>query len=106
MAAAQAAMEDEAYFDETRRKIMATRERTAEALRELGFSVCPSQANFLFVTHPAVPAERLLYGLRERGILVRHFRAPRTANHLRITVGTDEEMDALLSALKELTAQT
>lgn len=105
MAAAQAAMEDEAYFDETRRKIMATRERTAGLLRELGFSVCPSQANFLFVTHPAVPAERLLSDLRERGILVRHFRAPRTANHLRITVGTDEEMDALLRALKELTAQ-
>ena len=79
------------------------RQRTALALRDMGFAVTDSQANFLFVRHPQVPAKTLLDGLRERGILVRWFDRPRIRDYLRITVGTDGEMDALTAALKELT---
>ena len=68
----------------------------------MGFQVADSAANFLFVSHPAVAAKTLLDGLRARGILVRWWDKPRISNHLRITVGTDGEMDALLSALEEL----
>lgn len=102
-AAAAAALLDEPYFAERCRRIMETRERTAQRLREMGFTVADSKANFLFASHPRVPAETLLAGLRERGILVRWFDRPRIDNYLRITVGADGEMDALCAALRELT---
>ncbi|MBU5434904.1 histidinol-phosphate transaminase [Pseudoflavonifractor sp. MSJ-37] len=105
LAAAKASVEDEAYFQETRHKIMATRERTAAALEGLGFSVCPSRANFLFVSHSSKGGKELLDGLREKGILVRWWGKPRIGDHLRITVGTDEEMDRLIEALAQLTGQ-
>ena len=104
MAAAKAAVEDAAYFEETRHRIMATRERTAARLRELGFTVLPSRSNFLFASHREKPARELFTQLKARGILVRYFDKPRIDNFLRITVGTDAEMDALLETLKELTA--
>ena len=104
LAGAAAAVEDRAYFDAQRAKVMDTRDRTAAALRELGFSVLPSRTNFLFITHPAVPAAALFAGLRERGILVRHFDQPRIDNYLRVTVGTDGEMEAFLTAAAALTA--
>lgn len=97
-----AALEDRDYFDLRRRQVMETRERAAAALRDLGFEVLPSQANFLFASHPAVPARALFDGLREAGILVRYFSQPRIDRFLRITVGTDEEMDALCRALAVL----
>jgi histidinol-phosphate aminotransferase len=99
-----AALQDTAYFQETTQKVIATRERTANALRGLGFQVPESRSNFLFVHHPAVPAKYLMAQLRERGILVRYFDKPRINDHLRISIGTDEEMDALLAALTELVA--
>ena len=102
MAGLKGAMEDEAYFQSVRGKVMATRERAAGALTELGFTVLPSRANFLFVSYPGVPGEQLLKGLREKGILVRWWKDPLISDWLRITVGTDGEMDALLAALKEL----
>jgi histidinol-phosphate aminotransferase len=103
MAGAIAAIEDEAWFDDTRQRVMASREGLAAALRELGFDVLPSQANFVFARHPAHAGERLAAALRERAILVRRFAQPaRIADFLRISIGTDAECDALLQALTEI----
>ena len=96
------ALSEPDYLRQTAEKIIATRARTTAALRAMGFQVADSAANFLFVSHPAAAAKTLLDGLRARGILVRWWDRPRISNHLRITVGTDGEMDALLSALEEL----
>ena len=104
-AAAAASIADAAYFEAQAAKVSATRDRAAAQLRELGFVVTDSKANFLFVHHPRVPAKALLDGLRQQGILVRWFDRPRISDHLRITVGTDEEMDALYHSLKKLTEE-
>ena len=104
-AAAAASIADTAYFEAQAAKVQATRTRSAERLRGLGFDVTDSKANFLFVHHPKVAAKTLLDGLRQRGILVRWFDRPRISDHLRITVGTDEEMEALAQAMKELTEE-
>ncbi len=82
---------------------MATRERTADALRRAGFTVLPSLANFLFVSHPDFAGNELFVGLRERGILVRRWDIPEIRDWLRISIGTDGDMDALCAALEELT---
>lgn len=97
---AAAALRDEAYFQETCAKVVATRERFAAGLVELGFSVVPSHANFVFAAHPKLSAVELLAALRERKILVRAFKGPRLERHARISIGTDAEMDAVLDALK------
>ncbi len=102
MAGATASMKDEPYFRATCKRIADTRHRTAEKLTAQGFSVLPSQSNFLFISHPITSGRVLLDGLRSRGILVRWWNDPRIENYLRITVGTDEEMDALCAALAEL----
>ena len=104
MAGAAAAIEDEGYFQDTRAKVMATRERTAENLRTLGFEVLPSGANFVFARCPGKPGRELLAGLRERGVLVRWWNDPVIKDWLRISIGTDEEMDELVRALKEMLA--
>jgi histidinol-phosphate aminotransferase len=98
-----AAMADEAYFQETRNKIMATRIRVTDRLTNMGFQVIPSAANFIFASHGQKAAEDLFEGLRSRGILVRYFKKPLIANYVRITIGTDEEMEAFLKAIGELT---
>lgn len=95
-----AALEDETYFRKTIHKIIATRERVKEELRELGFVFGDSQSNFLFVTHPKVPAKELFEALKSEHIYVRYFAKPRIDNYLRITVGTDEQMDALVDFLR------
>lgn len=95
-----AAAEDHAYFEETRKKIIATRERAKAELAKLGFSFADSQANFLFVTHERAAAADLFAALKAEGIYVRYFAKPRTDNYLRITIGTDEEMEALYTFLK------
>ena len=92
----------EAYYRDCCRRIVETRERTAEDLRALGFRVLPSSTNFLFAAHPALEGGALYRQLKERGILVRHFAAPRTAPWVRITVGTDADMARLLQAIREL----
>ncbi len=102
LAAGKAAVEDRDYFYDTCSRVAKTRENAAGKLKALGFTVLPSQANFLFVTHPAAPASELFLLLRQRGVLVRYFRKPRIDNFLRITVGTDEEMDILVSTLEEI----
>lgn len=99
IAGAVAAIQDMDYFDQTRRQIIATRERLVGELERLDFKVLPSQANFLFVSHPRREAVNIAQALRDRSIFVRHFDQARIADHLRITVGKDHEVDALLSAL-------
>ncbi|MGA0583162.1 MAG: histidinol-phosphate transaminase [Castellaniella sp.] len=102
LAGAQAAIEDEAWFDRTRRAVIDAREQLAQDLRALGFDVLPSQANFVFARHPGRDAAAIAAGLRETGILVRHFRIPRIDQHLRITVGTPEQCTRLCDALRAL----
>jgi len=97
-AGAREAIKDVAYFEETRSKIMKTRERVSAGLVNLGFRVIPSAANFIFVSNPQYPARDLFRELRDQGILVRYFDKPRIDNFLRVTIGTDEEMDRFLEA--------
>lgn len=99
LAGAVAAVEDEAWFEQNRDRIVASRERLAAALLGLGFEVQPSAANFLFVRHPGRSGTTLAVDLRNRGILVRHFAKDRIANFLRISVGTDADNDRLIAAL-------
>jgi histidinol-phosphate aminotransferase len=94
------AVRDDAYFKATTAKIVATRERTKVALRELGFQFPDSSANFIFASHERVPAKDIYQALREADIYVRYWNKPRISNSLRITIGTDEEMDKLLAFLK------
>ena len=100
--AAAASVEDDAYFRETCAKIIATRKRSADALNALGFTVLPSLSNFLLATHPKKSAKEIFDALRARKIFVRYFNLPRVDNYLRITIGTDAEMDALLAALRDI----
>ncbi|MCJ8139964.1 pyridoxal phosphate-dependent aminotransferase [Falsirhodobacter halotolerans] len=101
-AGALAAWQDRDWFNLTRAKVMADRDRLAEGLRHAGFTVLPSATNFLLMSRPTRDAEDLLAGLRERGILVRHFRQPRIRDWLRISVGTAEECDQVLRELIDL----
>jgi len=102
LAGAAAAVSDEAYYEEANRRVVATRERTARALRELGFAVLPSAANFVFAKPPGIGGAEFFSALRGRGILVRHFNKERIADYLRVSIGTDAEMDALLGACREI----
>lgn len=96
-----AAVEDKAYFEETVRKIKATREWTAKELKALGFTFRDSKANFIFAAHKNVPAKEIFEALREKHIYVRYFSKPRIDNYLRITIGTQEEMEKFVAFLKE-----
>jgi histidinol-phosphate aminotransferase len=102
IAGAVAAIEDDAWFEETRRRIMASRDLLVRGLTDLGFEVLPSAANFVFTRHPGHRGAELFAGLRERGVLVRHFRKPRIEDFLRITVGTDEECCRLIELARGL----
>jgi histidinol-phosphate aminotransferase len=103
-AGAAAAFEDEAWFDQSRKRVMAERARVTEAMTGMGFEVLPSTANFIFCQHRTLSGEDLTARLRERGIIVRHFDKPRVDNFLRITIGTAGQNDELLRALGDLTA--
>lgn len=103
IAAAAAAFGDTDYFEKTRKRIMDTREKTTEALRQMSFEVIDSSANFVFAKPPAqVKAEWLFRQLRKNGILVRYFDRPRISGWLRITIGTDEDMDAFIKAARAI----
>jgi histidinol-phosphate aminotransferase len=104
-AAAAAAVNDTAYYDELSRRITATRERTAAILEAGGFTVIPSSANFLFIRFPRTPGNRALAALRERGILVRRFDRDRIADFLRVSIGTDEDMDVFLRECGKIAAE-
>lgn len=97
-----AALEDEAYFQETVKKIVETREWTKKQLKDMGFSFQDSQTNFIFATHERVHAQVIFDALREKHIFVRHFSSPRIDNYLRISIGTKAEMEAFVEATKEI----
>lgn len=101
-AGAAAAVDDVDWFDATRARVIETRERLTGALRQRGFTVLPSQANFVFARHPGHDGASLAKALRERAVLVRHFAKPRIADFLRITIGTPEECDRLIAVLEEI----
>ncbi|SES98318.1 histidinol-phosphate aminotransferase [Marinobacter segnicrescens] len=101
-AGAVAAFEDEAWFNETRQRVMDERARVTLAMTAMGFEVLPSSANFIFARHASQKGADLALRLRERGIIVRHFDKPRIDDFLRITIGTAEQNDELLQALKGL----
>lgn len=92
---------DRAYFRETTAKIIATRERVKKELKELGFIFPDSRANFIFASHKSIPAKQIFQALREADIYVRYWDKPRISEYLRITVGTDEQMDKLLTFLRD-----
>lgn len=100
IAAGVASLEDPQYFKETIQKIVDTRERAKERLRELGFTFRDSKSNFIFAAHKSCPAKELFEALREQDIYVRYFAKPRIDNYLRITIGTDAEMDAFFAFLE------
>jgi len=102
IAGAVAAIEDDAWLQETRGRIIASRETLVRALNELGFEVPPSVANFVFARHPRRGGAQLAAELRERGVLVRHFRKRRIEDFLRITVGTEEQVSRLIAELRSL----
>ena len=104
-AGAVAAMQDSEYFDETCKKVIATREALVREMQALDFEVLPSGANFIFAKHKVRDGAELSAKLREHGIIVRHFKSPsRIAPYLRITIGTDEQSVLLLKALKAILA--
>ena len=100
--AGEAALKDTAYFDATRQKIMDTRAWTAKELANRGFSLTDSRSNFLFARTERMEGGALYRALKEKGILVRHFDSPRIADYLRITIGTQAQMEALIKALDEI----
>jgi histidinol-phosphate aminotransferase len=102
IAGAVAAIEDDAWFRETRQHIIASRESLVAALSELGFEVLPSLANFVFARHRSRSGAELAAGLRQREVLVRHFQKPRIADYLRITVGTEEQCGRLIAAVRNM----
>jgi histidinol-phosphate aminotransferase len=105
LAGAAAAVSDSAYYAQINRKVIATRERVTLALRELGCTVLPSAANFIFMKAPdakGIGGADFMAALRERGILVRHFNRERIADYLRVSIGTDDEMDAFLEASQRI----
>lgn len=101
IAAATAALQDQEYFQQTRSKILATRRRLELSLAELGFFVTPSHANFVWVRR-SESLEPIYLALKDRKILIRYFRYPKHGEGLRITVGTDEEINELLDALRRV----
>ncbi|NLF53639.1 MAG: aminotransferase class I/II-fold pyridoxal phosphate-dependent enzyme, partial [Thauera phenolivorans] len=102
IAGAVASVEDEDHFQESCRRVIATREKLVADIQALGLEVLPSAANFIFARHPERDGAELSAELRKRAIIVRHFARPRIAQFLRITVGTDEQCAILVKALTEI----
>ena len=94
-------LEDKEYFEQTTKRIIDTRERMKRKFAKLGFDMTDSLTNFLFVSHKKVPANKIYEAARKEGIFVRYWNKPRINNYLRITVGTDEEMDTLVRFLTD-----
>jgi histidinol-phosphate aminotransferase len=101
-AGAIAAIEDQAHLEETSAKVIQTRSNLVEQLNALGFDTLPSTANFIFTRHPKHAGVKLYQALRDRGIIVRHFKSARIDEFLRITIGTDAQSSELVAALKEI----
>lgn len=96
-----ACVKDDEYFKDIVGKVIATRERVKKELKELGFSFPDSMSNFIFATHESVPAVELFEACKKENIFVRYFKKPRIDNYLRISIGTDEEMDELIRVIKK-----
>ena len=105
MAAAVASLSDSGYFADCTKKIQLVRQYTAINLNELGFEVLPSMSNFLLARHPAKGGEELYLALKERGILVRHFGDERIKDYIRVSIGTREQMDVFLGAVRAVIAE-
>ena len=103
-AGAIAAIEDQTHLEQTSKKVIQTREALVKELNTLGFETLPSTANFIFTRHPKHAGVKLYQALRNRGIIVRHFKSERIDEFLRITIGTDEQSGELVAALKEILA--
>jgi histidinol-phosphate aminotransferase len=101
-AGAVAAIEDQAHLEAMSAKVIQTREKLVSQLSALGFETLPSTANFIFTRHPKHAGAKLYQALRDRGIIVRHFKSPRIEEFLRITIGTDEQSTELVSTLQEI----
>ena len=101
-AAAIAAVKDRDYMHVCIQKVIATRERISSELRKRGYTVPQSKTNFLFITKDGFDARSVYQSLKEQKILIRHFNLPKIKNYLRITIGTDEQMDMLLDALNTI----
>ena len=99
-----AAIEDQAHLEQSSAKVMRTRSKLVDDLNVLGFETLPSTANFIFTRHPKHAGAKLYQALRDRGIIVRHFKLPRIEEFLRITIGTNEQSGELVAALKEILA--
>ncbi|MBO5261016.1 MAG: histidinol-phosphate transaminase [Coprococcus sp.] len=97
-------VKDEEYFRSTIQKVVNTRERFVRAIKPLGFTCLPSSANFVFATHESIPAKEIFSAAKAANIYVRYFDKPRIDNYLRISIGTDEEMDAFISFLSDFVA--
>ncbi len=102
LAGATAAIDDQAWLRQTVDKILATRHRLAEGLQSLGFAVLPSQANFVWCTHPKHPAVTIYEALKQNHVLVRYMNYPGWGDGLRISVGTDDQTEALLALLRTM----
>lgn len=101
LAAGVEALRDKEYARTSWQKVMATRDRVTEGLKGMGFQVIDSMANFIFISHPQIKAAELFKELRDKGVLVRYFNKPRLDNRLRVSIGTDEEMEAFLRGVRE-----
>jgi histidinol-phosphate aminotransferase len=102
IAGAVAAIDDQVWLEETRARILATRNRLEKRLAEMGFRVTPSHANFVWATHPDRPVKPIYKELKSSGILVRYMNYPGWGDGLRISVGTDEQSDACLDLMASL----
>ncbi|MBR3289641.1 MAG: histidinol-phosphate transaminase [Clostridia bacterium] len=102
LVAGTAAVEDQDYLHDCVTAVAATRQRVTEALRNMGFEVLPSAANFVLARHPEVPGQALYESLKARGILVRHFKKPRIDPFIRVSIGTDEQMNAFCDVVKAI----
>ena len=100
MAAGTAAIRDKEYFENTVSKVIATRERVGKEMRKLGFTVLDSQTNFIFATHDSKNMKDYFEWLKTQKVFIRYFNLPRIDNYVRITVGTDDEMDVFLEKTK------
>ena len=97
-----AAVDSDDYFRANARRIMDTRAKATQALRELGFTVPDSQANFLFITHPKLAGGEFSAKCKEKGVLIRHFSDPVIAQYNRVTIGAEEEMETFLQVVQEI----
>ena len=102
MAAGIGALEDEDYFRSCVSAVLAAREYTLTALRDLGFTAADSETNFVLAKHPKLDGKQTYLDLKDKGILVRHFHTPRLRDYNRITIGTQTQMEVLVAAIREI----